>query len=187
MLSFLWDLIYVFAREQFYLTKTLLIQVGGRYEFQENGEKYYTLLPPPPAFLHTAQLRFASFRKRRGGMNYLSTHDRTTRCVYIKCRWMELSPPTTRSFYLLPPPPAFRHPHPRAWKRRGGMIIISTRECTRRCVYIKCRWMELSPPNTEIPYRNSYLNSLVKSYRRGRFATAPSMEFLLSGADAIRP
>ena len=40
MLSFLWDLIYVFAREQFYLTKTLLRQVGGRYEFQEYGEKY---------------------------------------------------------------------------------------------------------------------------------------------------
>ncbi len=117
----------------------------------------------------------------------LSTQEIARRSLHIKCRWMEFSPPTTGSFYLLPPPPAFRHPLPRAWKRRGGMIIISTRECTRRCVYIKCRWMELSPPNTEIPYRNSYLNSLVKSYRRGRFATAPSMEFLLTGADALRP
>ncbi len=24
---------------------------------------------------------------------------------------------------FLPPPPAFRHPHPRAWKRRGGMFV----------------------------------------------------------------
>jgi len=72
---------------------------------------------------------------------------------------------------LLPPPPVLRCPHP--CKPRGGMINISTHDSARRSLHIKSRWMELSPPNTAMLYRNSHLNSRVKSCRRGRFATAP--------------